>query len=146
LLAHDIRARLIQNAKLTVHVITCEERVTAAYIYTLLRLPWLARDITTAIVNGRPPPQLNAMKLMLLTGCQATGLNSERCSALAENKSSVLWAAVCLPVQCRLRSAHKSKPRNAARKTSAAPSTSCNAHFVRCGRQRFFTNRIELSS
>jgi hypothetical protein len=38
--------------------------VTAAYIYTLLRLPWLAPDITTAIVNGRQPRQLNAMTLM----------------------------------------------------------------------------------
>jgi hypothetical protein len=41
-----------------------QERVTAAYIYTLLRLPWLAPDITTAIVNGLQPQQLNAMTLM----------------------------------------------------------------------------------
>jgi hypothetical protein len=34
--------------------------VTAAFIYTLLRLPWLAPDITTAIVNGRQPQHLNA--------------------------------------------------------------------------------------
>jgi site-specific DNA recombinase len=65
--AHDVQARLIQNTKLTVHDVAREERVTAAYIYTLLRLPWLAPDITTAIVNGRQPPQLNAMKLMRLT-------------------------------------------------------------------------------
>ena len=65
--AHDIQARLLQNTKLTVHAIARKERVTAAYIYTLLRLPWLAPDITTAIVNGRQPPQLNAMKLMRLT-------------------------------------------------------------------------------
>jgi len=38
--------------------------VTAAYIYMLLRLPWLAPDITTAIVNGRQSQQLNAMTLM----------------------------------------------------------------------------------
>jgi hypothetical protein len=44
-----------------------EERVTAAYVYTLLRLPWLAPDITTAIVIGRQPPQLNAKRLMRLT-------------------------------------------------------------------------------
>jgi site-specific DNA recombinase len=62
--AHDIQARLSQNTKLTVHDIAREERVTAAYIYTLLRLPWLAPDITTAIVNGRQPHQLNAMTLM----------------------------------------------------------------------------------
>ena len=62
--AHDIQARLIQNTELTVHDIAREERVSAAYIYNLLRLPWLAPDITTAIVNGRQPQQLNAMTLM----------------------------------------------------------------------------------
>ncbi len=62
--AHDIQARLIQNTKLTVHDIAREERVSAAYIYTLLRLPSLALDITTAIVNGQQPKQLNAMTLM----------------------------------------------------------------------------------
>jgi site-specific DNA recombinase len=62
--AHDIQARLIQNTKLTVHDIAREERVSAAYIYNLLRLPWLAPDITTAIVNGRQPLQLNAKTLM----------------------------------------------------------------------------------
>jgi site-specific DNA recombinase len=65
--AHDIQARLTQNTNLTVHDIAREEQVTAAYVYILLRLPWLAPDITTAIVNGRQPPQLNAKKLMRLT-------------------------------------------------------------------------------
>jgi site-specific DNA recombinase len=65
--AHDIKARLTENTNLTVHDIAREEQVTAAYVYTLLRLPWLAPDITTAIVNGRQPPQLNAKKLMRLT-------------------------------------------------------------------------------
>src|SRR5262249_806079 len=62
--AHDIQRRLSQNTKLTVHDIAREERVTAAYLYTLLRVPWLAPDITTAIVNGRQPHQFNAMTLM----------------------------------------------------------------------------------
>jgi DNA invertase Pin-like site-specific DNA recombinase len=62
--AHDIQGRLSQNTELTVHNVARQERVTAAYIYTLLRLPWLAPDITTAIVNGRQPQQLNAMTLM----------------------------------------------------------------------------------
>ena len=62
--AHDIQARLIQNTKLTVHDIAREEHVSAAYIYNLLRLPWLAPDITTAIVNGRQPQQLSAKTLM----------------------------------------------------------------------------------
>ena len=65
--AHHIQARLIHNTKLTMHDIAREEQVSAAYIYSLLRLPWLAPDITTAIVNGRKPPQLTAKTLMRLT-------------------------------------------------------------------------------
>jgi len=65
--AHDIQARLIQNTELTVHDIAREERVSGTYIYSLLRLPWLAPDITTSIINGRNPPQLTAKQLMRLT-------------------------------------------------------------------------------
>jgi site-specific DNA recombinase len=66
--AHDIQARLVENAQLTVHDIARAEAVSSAYVYSLLRLPWLAPDIATAIVNGRNPPQLTAKKLMRLTG------------------------------------------------------------------------------
>ena len=59
--------RLAQDTCLTVHDVARDERVTAAYIYVLLRLRWLAPDITTAIINGQHPPQLNAKKLMRLT-------------------------------------------------------------------------------
>ena len=62
--AHDIQGRLSRDTSLTVHDIARDEGVTAAYLYNLLRLPWLAPDITTAIVNGRQPRQLNAMRLM----------------------------------------------------------------------------------
>jgi site-specific DNA recombinase len=65
--AHGIQARLVRNPELSVHEIAREERVTAARIYMLLRLPWLAPDIAAAIVNGRQPAQLNATKLMRLT-------------------------------------------------------------------------------
>ena len=61
---HDIQGRLSQNTKLTVHDVAREEGVTAAYLYNLLRLPWLAPDVTAAIVNGRQPQQLNAKRLM----------------------------------------------------------------------------------
>jgi site-specific DNA recombinase len=64
--AHHIQARLSQNPKLSVHDIAREEQVSAAYLYTLLRLPWLAPDITSAIINGRKPPQLTAQSLMRL--------------------------------------------------------------------------------
>jgi site-specific DNA recombinase len=65
--AHDIQTRLDQDTSLTVHDIARQEHITAGYIYILLRLRWLAPEITTAIVNGRQPPQLNAQKLMRLT-------------------------------------------------------------------------------
>ncbi|SFK62734.1 hypothetical protein SAMN05444581_112112, partial [Methylocapsa palsarum] len=39
------------------------EQLSAAYLYTLLRLPWLAPDITTALVNGRQPLHLTAKTL-----------------------------------------------------------------------------------
>ena len=62
--AHDIQARLMQNGDLTIHAIASEERVSAGYISRLLRLPSLAPDIITAIINGKNPPQLTAKKLM----------------------------------------------------------------------------------
>ena len=62
--AHDVHARLAEDTKLTVHDIAREESITAGYIYVLLRLRWLAPEITTAIVNGQQPLDLNAQKLM----------------------------------------------------------------------------------
>lgn len=65
--AHDIQLRLMQNVDLTVHEVASEEHVSAAYIYSVLRLSSLAPDIVNAIVNGRNPPQLTAKKLMRLS-------------------------------------------------------------------------------
>ena len=76
--AHHIQARLIHNTKLTMHDIAREERVSAAYIYSLLRLPWLAPDIATAIINGRKPPQLTAQTLMRLTPRLPAGWAEQR--------------------------------------------------------------------
>jgi site-specific DNA recombinase len=65
--AHDVQHRLAEDTTLTVHDIAREQGVTPKYLYILLRLRWLAPDITTAVVNGRQPIQLNAMRLMRLT-------------------------------------------------------------------------------
>jgi Protein of unknown function (DUF3311) len=65
--AHEIQERLMQNTDLTVHITASQERVSANYVYRLLRLPTLAPDIITAVVNGKNPPQLTAKKLMRLT-------------------------------------------------------------------------------
>ena len=64
--AHDIQERLMQKSGLTLHAIASQEHVTPGYVSRLLRLPSLAPDITTAIINGKNPPQLTAKKLMRL--------------------------------------------------------------------------------
>jgi hypothetical protein len=64
--AHDMQARLMQNTDLTLHAIASQEHVTAGYVSRLLRLPSLAPNIITAIINGKNPPQLTAKKLMRL--------------------------------------------------------------------------------
>jgi hypothetical protein len=76
--AHHVQTRLIQNPTLSVHDIAQEEQVSAAYLYTLLRLPWLAPDITSAIINGRKPPQLTAQTLMRLTPRLPAGWAEQR--------------------------------------------------------------------
>jgi hypothetical protein len=65
--AHDIQARLMQDTELTVHMIARQEHASANYVYRLLRIPSLAPDIITAIINGKNPPQLTAKRLMRLT-------------------------------------------------------------------------------
>ena len=64
--AHNIQTRLNANSSLSVHDVAFEERVSAAYVYSLLRLSSLAPTIVTAIINGRNPPQLTAKRLMRL--------------------------------------------------------------------------------
>ena len=64
--AHDFQERLIQDPDLTVPAVASQERLTIGYLSRLLRLPSLAPDIVTAIINGKHPPQLNAKRLMRL--------------------------------------------------------------------------------
>ncbi len=65
--SHDIQTRLTHNPGLSVHDVARDEKVTAAYIYSILRLPWLAPDITAAIVNGHQPARLTAKRLIRLS-------------------------------------------------------------------------------
>jgi site-specific DNA recombinase len=65
--AHDLQERLIQDSDLTVPALASQERLTIGYLSRLLRLPSLAPDIVTAIINGQHPPELSAKRLMRLT-------------------------------------------------------------------------------
>jgi site-specific DNA recombinase len=64
--AHDFRERLMQDPDLTVPAIASQERFTIGYLSRLLRLPSLAPDIVTAIINGKHPPELSAKRLTRL--------------------------------------------------------------------------------
>jgi site-specific DNA recombinase len=64
--AHDFQERLIQDPDLTVPAIARREHLTIGYLSRLLRLPSLAPDIVTAIINAKHPPELNAKRLMHL--------------------------------------------------------------------------------
>jgi len=64
--AHDFQERLTRNPDLTVPAIAGQEQLTIGYLSRLLRLPSLAPDIVTAIINGKHPPQLSAKRLMRL--------------------------------------------------------------------------------
>ena len=57
---------MIQDPDLTVPAIASQERLTIGYLSRLLRLPSLAPDIVTAIINGKHPPELSAKRLMRL--------------------------------------------------------------------------------
>ena len=47
--------------------IASQERLTIGYLSRLLRLPSLAPDTVTAIINGKHPPELSAKRLMRLS-------------------------------------------------------------------------------
>jgi len=64
--AHDFQERLMQDPDLTVPAIAGQERLTIGYLSRLLRLPSLAPDIVTAVINGKHPPELSAKRLMRL--------------------------------------------------------------------------------
>ena len=64
--AHDFQERLMQDPNLTVPAIANHECLSIGYMSRLLRIPTLAPDIITAIINGKNPPQLTAKKLMRL--------------------------------------------------------------------------------
>jgi DNA invertase Pin-like site-specific DNA recombinase len=65
--ARDVQVRLEADTNLTVQDIASAEGVSSAYIYSLLRLRWLAPSIVTAIVDGRQPGKFTASRLMRLS-------------------------------------------------------------------------------
>ena len=133
--AHDIQERLTQDTGLSAHDIARQEQVSAAYIYTLLRLPWLAPDITTAIVNGKQPPQLSAKQLMRLTARLPIDWAEQRTLlGFAENKPSSSLnsdaSRIEFSAKTSLHACAKIQPRNAPAEIFAVLRAGKSVHFV----------------
>jgi DNA invertase Pin-like site-specific DNA recombinase len=79
--ARDVQIQLEADTNLTVQDIASTEGVSSAYIYSLLRLRWLAPSIVTAIVDGRQPRHLTTKKLMRLSARLPTRW-IEQCTSL----------------------------------------------------------------
>jgi DNA invertase Pin-like site-specific DNA recombinase len=76
--ARDVQVRLEADTTLTVQDIASTEGVSPAYIYSLLRLRWLAPSIVTAIVDGRQPDKFTARALMRLSARLPMQWNEQR--------------------------------------------------------------------
>jgi len=61
--AHRCRERLLRGDKPTIAEMASEMAVSPTYFTRILRLGFLAPDITTAIVEGRQPIELSAIRL-----------------------------------------------------------------------------------
>ncbi len=62
--AHALKEELISGGGLCLREIARREGVESSYFTRIIRLTFLAPDITKAILNGRQPPGLTASQLM----------------------------------------------------------------------------------
>ena len=62
--AHQVQRRLLKGEHANIEAFAHQEQMTGSYIARLVRLAWLAPDITQAILTGRHPPALTAIRLM----------------------------------------------------------------------------------
>jgi site-specific DNA recombinase len=62
--AHALQEKILLNSGLTLDAIARRERMGGSYFTRLLRLAYLAPDITKAILHGRQPYDLTAAKLL----------------------------------------------------------------------------------
>ena len=65
--AHQLQQQLLHDSKLNVQELAQRANLNRTYITLLLRLSWLAPDITHAILRGHQPPTLTADRLARAT-------------------------------------------------------------------------------
>jgi hypothetical protein len=62
--AHYLKEKLISGGGASLREIARREKVESSYFTRIVRLMYLAPDITKAILDGRQPPELTASRLM----------------------------------------------------------------------------------
>ena len=62
--AHRFHAALVDSADMPFAALAKQEGVSRSYFTRVVRLSYLAPDITQAILDGREPPDLTADKLL----------------------------------------------------------------------------------
>jgi acetylglutamate kinase len=62
--AHSLRDKIVHGGGQTLAKLAEREGINASYFTRLLRLTFLAPDITRVILEGRQPPDLTAAKLL----------------------------------------------------------------------------------
>ena len=62
--AHRFKAALVSSDSVPFAILAKQEGVSPSYFTRLVRLGYLAPDITQAILDGRQPPDLTADKLL----------------------------------------------------------------------------------
>ena len=65
--AHQLQRQLLDDSKRSVEQLVEQAKLNRTYATLLLRLSWLAPEITEAILQGRQPPTLTADKLARAT-------------------------------------------------------------------------------
>ena len=62
--AHAYKTLVLDaDEEISINTLAQRAGVSASYFTRVLRLAWLAPDITAALLDGRHPPTLNALKL-----------------------------------------------------------------------------------
>ena len=80
--AHDIKHRLL-NDRLTIDEIAKADGLMPSYVTRLVRLAFLAPDITASILSGRHDPELTATRLMADTRFPLSWIDQRRALASA---------------------------------------------------------------
>jgi site-specific DNA recombinase len=80
--AHDLKAKLMQSRDASLAEIAAKEGIGRTYLTRLARLAFLSPEITTAILEGRQPAHLTAVRLSRLVDLPLDWVEQHRMLAM----------------------------------------------------------------